>query len=258
MKKRILISCPVNSRGWILPYYLEHIYNISYDRKLIDIYWLTNSIEDNSLELLTNFQKLHKDEYSSITIKSFSPKIKFQDNRSNETRMKYTYDFLSFLRTNMLKKCVELNCDFLLNCDCDILVPQNIINDLLSTEKSICSSLIYNGALFTGIENAYKYPNILRFENGKYVHIVNYYVKNPDKAPKDKIIECDATGACCIISKEVCKNTFYIKDPQGEDLGWANVCRKKGYKMYCLPYCFSQHIMSEELLERYKNEGFLF
>jgi hypothetical protein len=249
MNKRILISAPINSRGWVLPYYLEHIYNISYDRKLIDIYWLTNSIGDDSLELLNNFRVLHINEYNSITIENFKPKIQFQDKRTTEVRMTHTYDFLSFLRNKMFEKCVSLGCDFLLNCDCDILVPTNILNCLLTSSYDVTASLIYNGYLYANsIDEAYKYPNILKYDGKSYVHIVNYYVKNPDKSPIDKILECDATGACCLISKEVCKNTSYKKHSQGEDLGWADDCRSKGYKMYCLPHCFSQHIMSPEFL----------
>lgn len=248
MNKRILISAPVNSRGWVLPYYLDKIYNISYDRKLIDIYWLTNSITDNSLELLNDFCNKHISEYNSITIENFKPKILFQDKRTTDIRMTHTYDFLSFLRNKMFDKCVSLNCDFLLNCDCDILVPKNILNDLLGINGDVRASLIWNGYLFNK-ESPYKYPNILNFENGVYKHIVNYHVKNPDKTQKDKVIPCDATGACCLISKEVCKNTFYSKHSQGEDLGWADDCRQKGYKMYCLPSCFSLHVMDKSLLE---------
>jgi hypothetical protein len=174
-----------------------------------------------------------------------------KDERKNQIREKFIYEWLCKIRNRIFKKCNELNCDFLLSVDSDILITPTIINDLLETEKDICSSLIWNGTLYAGIENAYKYPNILRYENGRYIHIVNYYVKNPKKSPKDKLIEVDATGAVCLISREVCKNTYYKNHIQGEDLGWAEVCKEKGYKMYCLPYCFSQHVMDKSLLHLY-------
>lgn len=250
MDKRILISCPVNSREWILPYYLKYIYNLKYDKQLIDIYWIANNIQDDSLLLLQEFKNKYKNEYNSIQIEIYN-KGKFKDERTTLTREKYTYNLLVELRNKMLSKCVQLNCDFLFNCDCDVLVSPTLLNDLLIPNKDICASLIYNGYLYADFDNAYKYPNILKYENGQYIHIVNYYVKNPDKAPKDKIIEVGATGACCLISNDVCKNTYYKWHQLGEDLGWSDVCREKGYKMYCLPHCYSQHIMSSELLNKF-------
>lgn len=251
MNKKILISAGVHNRDWVLPYYLDHIYNISYDKKLIDIYWIVNNClpSDKSLLLLKDFKNKYGNEYNSIKIEVMNSSRKIQDERITQVRMDHTYLWLSKIRNKIFSKCVSLGCDYLASIDSDILVPKNCLNDLLDTGKQICSSLIWNGFLFASIEEAYKFPNILNFDGKQYKHIVNYYVKNPDKSSKDKIIECDATGAFSIISKEVCANTYYKSHPQGEDMGWADVCREKGCKMYCLPYVYSLHCMSPEILQ---------
>jgi hypothetical protein len=257
MNKKILVSTGIHNRDFILPYYLDHIYNLIYDKKLIDIYFIVNncSLSDKSYSILQEFSNKYQNEYNSIKIDVINSKEKFNDARTNQQRESKTYLWLCEIRNRIFSKCVELGCDFLASIDSDVLVPQNLLNDLLSTEKSICSSLLYNGYLFAkSIDEAYKFPNILRRElNGTYTHIVNYYVKNPDKSPKDKLIECSATGACCIYSQDVCKNLRFVYNKQGEDIGLGEEAFKKGYKMYCLPYAYSQHIMSPSLLEQFKN-----
>lgn len=263
--KKILIANGIHNRDWILPHYLQHIYNLNYDKKLIDIYWIINNClpTDTSAQILQEFQEKHKDEYNSIYIEIINSKDKVKDERTSNIRETFTYKWLSYIRNLLLDKCVELDCDYFANIDCDILVPPNLLLDLVGTNQKISASLIYNGYLYAPpnvdksydpVANAYKFPNILkRNANGSYTHIANYYTKNPDKTPKNKLIEVDATGACCLISKDVCANTRYGVHKQGEDMGWAEDCISKGYKMYCLPSCYSQHIMSRDLLEMYLN-----
>lgn len=257
MDKRILLSTGIHNRDWCLPYYLRNILNLQYNKKLIDIYWIVNncSPNDKSLKILKDFEKLHKDEYNSIQIEIKNSKDKFTDDRTSKTRESKSYLWLSEIRNLIFKKCVSLNCTHLLSIDSDILVSPTLLNDLLSANQPITASLIYNGYIFSP-ESPWQYPNVLKYEgNGNYTHIVNYYVKNPDKAPKDKILPCGGTGAVCLISREVCENTYYKWHKLGEDLGWSDVCREKGYQMYFMPHAYSQHVMGEQLLDQFKNFG---
>jgi hypothetical protein len=249
---KILISCPVSSRAWILKYYLDHIYNIDYDKKLIDIYWIANNIKDNSLEILNKFKNKYENEYNSITIEVVKNIVSFQDERSVKIREKYTYNILSDLRNKILKKCVDLNCDYLFSCDSDILVNKDILNRLTAHNLPIVSSLIYNGYLVNNIEEAYKYPNILNEIGYRvYKHIVNYRTKNPKENIVGTLVQCDFTGACVLMSKDVCSKTQYSWHKQGEDEPWSFSARQNGFKLYCDISTFQYHIMSEKILELY-------
>ena len=253
---RILIYQGVHNRGWVLPFYLRNIYNIDYDKKLIDIYFYVNNCqpEDKSIEILKSFRKEHGDEYNSFVIEIKNNDLSFKDDRTVEVRNQKTYEILSAIRNNAMKKCVELKCDYWFNVDTDILVKPDIIKRLLNVGYPISASLIYNGYLFE-TDKVWKYPNVLNREDGTYKHFVNRLVRNPSQATENDIFEIDATGACCLISKTVCQNTKYQFHPLGEDLGWADSCREKGFKMAFSPSIYSQHIMSEEFLERFKNFG---
>jgi len=252
--KKILVACPVNSRGWIIPYYLRNLLKLDYDKKLIDIFWIVNNCTDNSLALLKEFKKEHEKEYNSIGIQVYNSKIKFTDDRKMEIREKYSYYWLAELRNRLLKKCVALNTDYLLSSDCDILFKSDILKRLLSHNKHIVSSLLYNGYLVAkSKDEAYKYPNILRkADNNRYEHIVTYRVRYPEKNSVGTLLPCDLTGACILISKEVCSKVKYGWHKQGEDEYFCHSAKQAGYDIWCDISMFSQHVMSPEFLEQFK------
>lgn len=253
--KKILIGCPVSSRGWIIPYYLRNLYNLDYDKKLIDIYWIVNNSTDNSLELLQEFKQQYKNEYNSIGIEVCNSKNKFTDNRKTEIRQKYSYYWLARLRNKLLKKCLALHADYLFSSDSDILFKRDILKRLLSHDKDIISSIIYNGYLYTGSpDEAYKYSNILReVDHNLYEHIVNFRIKYPDKNPLGTLVSCDYTGACILITKEVCSKVKYGWHQQGEDVVFCRTAKQAGYDLWCDVSMYSQHVMSPEFLEQFKD-----
>jgi hypothetical protein len=249
--KTVLISAPVCNRAWILPYYLRNLYNLEYNKMLISIYWIVNNSNDETFQILSKFQHDHKNEYRQIKIDIFNNEKIPEDNRSELVRKQHIYAWLSLLRNRILDKCVEWNCDYLLSCDTDILMRKDCLTKLLSHDKAVCAGLIGNGYLVNP-SNPFLYPNILKkLENRNYKHIYNYYVKN-----KTGLIEVDFTGAVICISKEVCKTTKYAPDlTYGEDLPWSKDVQKAGYKLYCDCSCYNQHVMSKELLEKFKSFG---
>lgn len=252
--QRVLIATAIQNRAWVLPYYLRYIYNIEYDKKLIDIYWIINNSTDKSYELLSEFQNKYLSEYNSIKIEVYNNSKIPNDERTSKIRENYTYQWLSQLRNKILKKCVEINADYLFSCDCDILVKSDILKRLLSHNKSIVASLIYNGYKYVGLEKAYQYTNILKdLGNRNYQHIVNYRTKFPEKNEKGTLVSCDFTGACVLMSQNVCEKTEYSYHKQGEDEPWSWSARQAGFEMFCDVSMYSQHIMGFEFLDVFKD-----
>ena len=263
MDKKILISCGVSSRDWILPYYLKHIYNLDYNKKLIDIYWIVNNSNDNSLNLLHEFRQKYKNEYNSIHIEIYNNSEIPAETRTTKIREEYVYAWLSIIRNKILKMCIKLQCDYLLSSDSDILVSSDTLNRLLSHNLPIVSALIYNGYLHATYEEAYKYPNILKKSSiplpesqiklstdRRYKHIVNYRTKHPEKNPVGKLIEWDFTGACDLMSVDVCKSTKYGWSVYGEDEVWSYEARKNGFHLYADISLYNNlHCMTKDVLE---------
>jgi GT2 family glycosyltransferase len=67
------------------------------------------------------------------------------------------------------------------------------------------------------------------------------------------LFESDLTGAIYLISKEVYKNPNikYGYTQYGEDLYWCITAKQQGYKLYTDITLYQQHIMSEEILQKY-------
>lgn len=249
--KTVTIACPVSNRDWILEHYLKHIYSIQYDHKLINLYFVLNNSKDNSEQILKEFKQKYDHEYNDIKIDYYNKNRNIpKDNRSNEVRLKHTYFHLSVLRNKLLEYASK-NTDYLLSVDSDILVKPDVIHKLLSANKDICASLIWNGYLHNS-EKPYLYPNILSYDENKILkHVSNYHVKNAPTLSESKILEINATGAVCLMSKDICRVTKYSWHNQGEDMFWSEDCQSKGYKLYVDCQAFSYHIMSEKHLELY-------
>ena len=221
----------------------------SYDKKLINIYWIVNNSNDKSLSILHDFRKKYENEYNSIIVEIYNNSDNPAESRADDIRDEYMYGWLSIIRNKILKKCISLKCDFLFSCDSDILVRPDTLKISLSHNKHIVASLLYNGYLHEGIENAYKYPNILKeISPRNYTHIINNRVKFPEKQSPEKLIECDFTGACVLISQEACKHTKYEYHRQGEDEPFSYYLRQAGFYIFCVPFLFQKHCMSEAVL----------
>lgn len=228
---------------------------MDYDKKSIDIYWIVNNSTDNSYLLLQEFKKRYEIDYNSIEIEVCNSKTKFTDDRTVEIRKNNTFSWLAELRNKILKKCLDLKADYLFSSDCDVLFKRDILERLLAHNEHIVSSLLYNGYLVGKPSNeAYKYPNILRkVNNTKYEHIVNYRVKYPEKNALGTLISCDLTGACVLISNEVCSAAKYGWHIQGEDEYFCRSAKQLGYDIWCDISLYSQHVMAPELLEHFRD-----
>jgi GT2 family glycosyltransferase len=178
------------------------------------------------------------------------------------TRRGHTYYWLAELRNMLLAKCVELDCDYLLSCDCDILMKTNTLIRLLAHNEHCVSSLVYNGYIhnpekhdssFSCIENAHLFSNCLIFDEDKkiYVHIRNKRIKEPDKNPVGTTIVTHITGACILISKELASKAKYGYFYIGEDEHFCRQARMLGYNVLCDVSLLNPHIMSKMLLKLY-------
>lgn len=253
-KPHILISCPVSNREWVISHYLEHLYNLIYDRKNISLYFIINNSKDNSEQIIKDFKELHNHEYNSITIDTYKTnKIIPQDQRTTKIRENHIYDHLSNLRNKILDYASTTNCDHLLSCDSDILIRPDTLNKLLSHSVDVCAGLIYNGFLFDP-KHPYKYPNILRLKHdGTYEHVVNYFVKKAPQLLESKLLDIDATGAVILMSRNIFTNKKirYSWHKQGEDLAYSETVREQGFKLWCDASCFNYHMMNQQMLDEH-------
>lgn len=257
---KVMIACPVRDRDWILGFYLQGIFDINYPKKNIVLYFLVNNSTDHSLEILEHYKNVNKHLYADIEIEVVNDKKVPADERTKEIRREHIYYWLAALRNRVLDKCIKFDCDYVLSCDCDILMQPDTLVRLLAHNEHVVSSLVYNGYLYkptgasdsySAIENAWRYPNILLWHEDKqcYVPQVTSRVKMPSKNPYGHLVVTHFTGACILISKEVASKAKYGYFNRGEDAHFCREVIKAGYNIYCDVSLFNYHIMSRMLLQ---------
>lgn len=246
----VLISTLVRDRAWILPRYLEHLYNLDYNKKQIIIYWLINNSTDNSEKLLKDFKRKYEHEYRQIIIEkiknSDAPEYKRTITKSPlaaKTYWRQVYENLARLRNKVIDKVLEFEeVEYLFNIDSDILVNQDDLNMLIELNLDIVAGVINNDQirhphLVLGQGAA---SNLLNFDdNGKAYHITHW------DDSKDGIIPVDCTGAIAVYRKEIFKNSDlrYNFSEQGEDIGFFQKVKQYGIKAYAHTGCKPTHIM---------------
>lgn len=227
---KILIGCPVHNRGWILPYYLEHIRQIDYPEKNITLCFILNDCRDESLKIILDFRNKYLVEYADIIIREMNFNMA-DDTRQNRIDKKI-YKRLAAVR-NAFMECLSKE-DYVFSVDSDILIPVDCLKRLLSHKKDIISALVYN-------DPAMRYPNILNIRDGKIEHYFDF--------PKDSLFEVDITGAVYLLKSEVCRKVRYEYHIYGEDVPFCISAKKMGYSIWCDSSIQCRHIMHPYMLK---------
>jgi len=68
------IIFPLRNRSWVLPYFLDCIYNLDYPKEKLSIICLLNDSTDNSSKIINQFAQQHKKEYKNIHIYTYNLK----------------------------------------------------------------------------------------------------------------------------------------------------------------------------------------
>lgn len=248
----ITIAAPIRNREWILPLYLDRLINLDYPKKLIELFFVINDSTDSTQDILLAFQKKYAHLFRKIRFEIYNRNVPM-DNREQKVRTNYTYHHLSKLKNFIMSR---VKTDYLLFVDTDILIPSDIINNLLKHNKDIVSGLIWNGYLLSP-NKPYLYPNIMKSDGRAYHHIVNHIVKNADAdifSSASALMKVDLTGAVILLSRKVYKSIKYGFHPQGEDAYFCKMAQDKGFEIFCDLGIFCRHIMSEKLLREFIDE----
>lgn len=262
MEKTITIAAPIRDREWVLPCYLNHIFNLNYPKEKITLLWIVNESLDNSSNILKQFKFQHINLYNNIHILE-KPIIGLDNdsrfiNNNKFVRIDQIYKHLANLRNEICDFAIT---DYLFSVDSDILlIDKDIIFKLLSHDKKIVSSIIWNGYEFS--DKPYMYSNAIHTKD--WINIAPFNkinVKNILR--KDHISnlqEVDITGACYLLHKDVYnnKNIRYKEHMHGEDLMFCKNAKEQGYKLYVDVSIYSQHIMNKMCLESWKENKLIF
>jgi len=240
-----MIGCPVRNRAWILPRYLEHLKRLDYPKGLLQYCFVINDCTDNTAELLEDFaadpairaRLIYTDTMVPSFQLSFSPAASPQSKKPDHRRGTYSLSRLADLRNAILQAFLASDCQYLFSVDSDILVPSQVLMNLMISDCQVVSALVCNGHQL-GDQRIY---NILQRVGDHYEFIREF--------PRDRLFPVDCTGAAYLIRRDVVEEygVVYSAEKGGEDIGFCERAALQGIKLYCDGRLECQHVMAENL-----------
>ena len=121
----VLIAILAKDKEICLPFYLQCIYNQSYDKKNIHLYIRTNDNKDSTAKILANFIEKHKQEYASVFYDDTSVSESIKEYGHHEWNSE-RFSVLGKIRQDSIQYANERGLHYF-TADCDnFIVPQTI------------------------------------------------------------------------------------------------------------------------------------
>lgn len=229
---KIIIGAPIKDRAWILPEYLNVLKNIDYHNKQYLFY--ENHSTDDTFKILRKFAMrytctLHQD---------------IEGEHVGSSRYEYSkneYGHLANIRNKFLDYFLETDGEYLFSIDSDIIVPSNIIKELI---KCIDQNTII-GAAVCNIPNGKidgRTPgNFMQSHGEIMVHPIGYVPQG--------LYNVDVIGACYLIPRKVIEDGIrYAPNQQGEDIPFCRKAKEKGYRLLVNMDIRPDHRMTKEVI----------
>jgi len=183
-----MMGCPISiGRSYLLPFYLDHLYQQEYPRKHIHIAFLFNYPKkdtdiavpqgalhqqamprDQEVEkirsILENFKKKKENEYRKITIHEYEGNYEDRNIQGRRAQGRWM-DYFAEIRNKFIDLRDEED-DYVFSVDSDVFISKESLKQLVSHNLDIVSLLIANGP----IHDPYISPN--RLENFLLPYII--------------------------------------------------------------------------------------
>ncbi len=221
----ILIAILAKDKAPCLPFYLQCIYNLNYDKKKLHLYIKTNDNNDNTKDLLLEFIGKYGKEYKSIYYNDLdiAPKLKTMGHREWTS---FRFNILGKIRQDSINYAIENNLHYFV-ADCDNFVTPNTLNELLlHKDKKVIGPML---------------PTKTGYSNFHYTVDNDGYFKNHENYGKlltkeiKGVIPVDVIHCTYFINNNTLKDISY-NDGSGrhEYVIFSDMLRKKNINQYLL------------------------
>lgn len=244
---KLIVACPIYKRDWILPDWIKSILSQSIDVSNIGFIFECSEDDERTIKLLNSWKQYDsRIPHFDIKIRSDIPHYEHEENKRNWTISKY--ENMVNLRNSILNSVREIEPDYYMSLDSDILMTNNSTLELLIAHVNqgadAVSPLMYMTPFGT------RYPSVMTWREDE-----------PDKAyrkvdyPIGTYFKSDVIMAAKMMSKKVYSNINYSVHRQGEDVGWSLSCKENGYDLYSASYIYCPHIMSRQMYSKFQKDG---
>ncbi|MAG07353.1 hypothetical protein CMI46_00885 [Candidatus Pacearchaeota archaeon] len=249
-EQKILVAAPISEHcEYCIEKFLKSIKEIdypNYDILLIDNsrnHEFVNSLKKKHANVLFNYLKLKE---------------------------KFNLERVCITRNKILEFALKNNYSHVLMLDSDVIVPKNILRELIGESKGIVSGLYYGAKNINGVIKevpiCWKLLNKEEFDEIKSKVNLPQTIKELKDLPRHITKEEIGKGGiqevffpspgCMLISKKVFSKIKYSINDMGnrliaEDTSFFLDCYNQGIKMYCRPDLLCEHLYKE----KYEKDG---
>ncbi len=216
MHPTVLVASPVRNRAWVLPDFLGALERLEYPAERLSYHFLVNDCVDESPALLHAWASAHP----QVTVEELNTGV---PGWNRQRWPHYNYDNLALLRNRLLDRFLASDASYLFSVDSDIIVPPSALDALVAADKPVISGVIANlPGLAVEVSPIH---NFLFREAKGYRHV--------STVPAG-VFEVDLTGAVYLIRRDViAAGVRYEGRRTGEDVGFCEQAKSKGFQLWC-------------------------
>ena len=232
----LLITSLIHNRAWVLPHFLKCLDNIDYPKEKIQYCFIINNNTDEGDEMLKAWN-------SEALILRYDFERTVKGEHKWDAQLIY---HMAIMRNKTLQVAKQLNVDYMINIDSDILFPKGVIKHLVSTDKKIISPVF-----FAGWNSDKKLPQV--WDRGGYElsQTTLDFLKN-----RKGILKVGGLGAFTCIHKSVWESGVHYgrvynlpSDVFGEDRDFCVRAVVNNFWLFASNYYNLLHIDNREMLK---------
>ncbi|MGF7047711.1 glycosyltransferase involved in cell wall biosynthesis [Paenibacillus sp. DS2015] len=142
-KKKVLVGSPVYQKPEILKAFLDSLKSLNRDTISIDYMFVDDNIDEQSSQLLAEFEKVESEESTVIIVRGNEQGVYLCNDASH-----YWDDSLMLkvanYKNSIINYAIENNYDYLFFVDSDLVLHPNLIEHLKTANKDIISEIFWS------------------------------------------------------------------------------------------------------------------
>jgi glycosyltransferase involved in cell wall biosynthesis len=224
---KLCIGCPVYNREWSLPRWFQSIFDQKMNPKNIDLVFAYTEGEDKTRDILDKYGV----KFQSLTI------IDCNDLPAYAGRDNGRFYPLVILRNRIFDVLKEIQPDYFLSWDSDILLPEGTLKGLLQDKKDIVGPWI-DLVPPNGIPNCVTQTHTGGFK--RYKPYSKFY-------PQTGLYEVSSVFAVSLMENKIFNTCTYKWHAGGEDYGFAQEVINAGFHSWMDANFMGTHLYKKDI-----------